>query len=74
MGELGARILTTLQGGPLGTSDLTRKARGSEYHVRKLLRQLEAQRIVHSTGATISLRWHLGAKGSSPKEAESRRP
>lgn len=73
VGELGASILTALQAGPLGTGDLARKTHATAYAVLKALKQFAAQHLVHSTGATISLRWHLGAQGSRPKEAESRR-
>jgi predicted transcriptional regulator len=61
------------QHGALSTGDLTAKGRGgSKYAVRTLMDQLAEKGLVHSTGNRRSQRWHLGAKGSSPKEAESR--
>ena len=72
-GDLGARLMEALsKHGPLSTGNLTAKARGSKRPVQLLMAQLASKALVHSTGQRRSQLWHLGAKGSSPKEAESR--
>lgn len=58
--------------GPLGTGRLANGVGVTAWTAKAMLQELEAKRLVHRTGATISLRWHLGVKGSVPKEAESR--
>lgn len=68
-----ARVLQALGSKAMGTGDLALMVGCGRHVLTPVLRELVKKNLVHSTGATISLRWHLGAKGSSPKEAESRR-
>lgn len=68
-----ARVLLLLEDGPIGTGLIASRLDLSPYIVKRLMKEMADQHLVHSTGITIAQRWHLGAKGSGPKEAESRR-
>lgn len=60
--------------GPTSTGLLSAAVAADRTPVKRALELLASKGLVHSTGATITQRWNLGAKGSSsPKEAESRR-
>lgn len=68
----GAELLKTLAKKPLSTGDLAQAVSRKKLAVLRTMRALEGKGLAHSSGTRRGQRWHLGAQGSRPKEAESR--
>lgn len=68
-------LVDALARGSASTRDLAKRLKQPRHKVSPALNALAAQGRVHSTGATASLRWHLGpATPAAPATSSPRRP
>jgi len=67
-GAHGAALLAQLRRAPAKTKDLAAAIGVSRHTASAVLTAMSEKGLVHCTGATASLRWHLGAASTRQPE------